>query len=92
MHRRSARRSRRLHQRRIAIHADRLDTPVCQRAQQPAFAATQVKHTFGLTTQHRQQDGLVGDRLTAFDAAAADGVDPALGVVVPAVEEGGFGG
>ncbi|MNP32120.1 hypothetical protein D3C76_1252850 [compost metagenome] len=92
MHPRSARRPRRLHQRRIAVHADRIDGPVCQRTQQPAFTATQVEHTLGLATQHRQQDGLVGDLEAAFDGAAANGVDPGPGVVMPAVEEGGFGG
>ncbi|MNG22879.1 hypothetical protein D3C84_1074200 [compost metagenome] len=46
----------------------------------------------GLAALHRQQDGLVGDLEAAFEGAGADGFDPGLGVVVPALEEGGFGG
>ncbi|MNF88830.1 hypothetical protein D3C76_1702560 [compost metagenome] len=46
----------------------------------------------GLAALHRQQDGLVGDLEAAFQGAGADGFDPGLGVVVPALEEGGFGG
>ncbi|MCY1247900.1 hypothetical protein D9M72_612750 [compost metagenome] len=92
MHPRSARRPRRLHQRRIAVHADRIDGPVCQRTQQPAFTATQVEHTLGLATQRRQQDGLVGDLEAAFDGAATDGLYPGAGIVLPALQKFGIGG
>ncbi|MNY14337.1 hypothetical protein D3C86_1475090 [compost metagenome] len=92
VHRRRARRSRRLDQRRIAIDTDCGDASFSQRPQQPALAAAQVEHALRLATQHRQQNGLVGDLQAAFDGAGTDGFDPEPGVVVPALEEGGFGG
>ncbi|MNP47660.1 hypothetical protein D3C76_1417250 [compost metagenome] len=83
-------RSRRSDQRGIAIHACGVDAPVSQGAQQPAFTTAQVEHPLRLATEYGQQDGLVGHLSAAFDGATAHGVDPGLGVVLPAVQQGGF--
>ncbi|MCY1441364.1 hypothetical protein D9M71_576770 [compost metagenome] len=81
-----------IHQGAVAVDAHGLDTPAGQRAQQPALTTAQVEHPFGLAAEDGQQDGLVGDLATAFDGAAAYGVDPDLGVMVPTVEQGVFRG
>ncbi|MNE71428.1 hypothetical protein D3C80_1673030 [compost metagenome] len=90
IHHRRACRAGRVHQRRVAVDADRVDAAVGQCAQQPSFAAPQVEHTFGLATEDGQQDRLVGDLATAFDGATAHGLGPGLGIVLPALQQGVF--
>ncbi|MNP44511.1 hypothetical protein D3C76_1383760 [compost metagenome] len=92
VHRRGTGCAGRIDQRRVAIRTDRLDAPFSQRPQQPAFTAAQIQHTLRLAALNRQQHGLVRDRQPTFDGTGADGFDPGLGVVVPALEEGGFRG
>lgn len=79
-----------IHQSPVTIDAHSLDSTVVQRAQQPALATAQVKYPFGLTAEDGQQNGLVSDLPAALDGAAAHGIDPGLGVVLPTVEQGAF--
>ncbi|MNZ72458.1 hypothetical protein D3C78_908370 [compost metagenome] len=90
MHRRTACCPRCFDQGCVAIHPDRLDAPFGQGTQQPALTTAEIEHMLGLAAQHGQEDGLVGDFQAAFDGAATDRFDPGAGVVMPALQEGGF--
>ena len=88
VHVRRARRPSGLYQRCITIHANGRNAALSQGAQQPAFAAAQVQHSLRLLAKHGEQDRLVGDLAAAFDRTAAHSLNPGLGIVLPALQQG----
>lgn len=94
MYRLRVRCQRGLSQCRIAVRTDCtdcIDAPLHQRRQQQALAAAQIKDALGLPASSRSQERQVSDREKAFDCVTADGFDPGLGFVLPALEQGGSG-